>query len=139
MTIPISSERELARLPVTQTHDILLARMVAREEAAKLGFSAKALTQIATSVSEVTRNVIQHAHAPGQLRIFHVTSENRVGLMISVDDKGVGIANVDDVVVRGLAGAGIPGCRKLMDEFRIESQAGSETKVTMVKWNERPQ
>jgi anti-sigma regulatory factor (Ser/Thr protein kinase) len=88
MNLSISSEKELARLPVTQTHDILLARMVAREEAAKLGFSTKALTQISTSVSEITRNVIQHAHAPGQFRIFQVISENRRGLMISVEDEG---------------------------------------------------
>lgn len=139
MTIPISSEKELARLPVTQTHDILLARMVAREEAAKLGFSTKALTQIATSVSEMTRNVIQHAHAPGQFRIFHVSKDDQCGLMISVEDEGVGIAKLDEVAARGMAGAGIPGCRKLMDEFAIESQAGSGTKVTMIKWSERTQ
>jgi serine/threonine-protein kinase RsbT len=129
--------RELVRLPVVRMRDVVLSRLVVRDEAARMGFPARALTQIATAVSEVTRNVVQHAHAPGQLRLFEVTERDRSGLKIAVDDAGGGIADVD-LAMAGLApGAGIPGCRTLMDEFAIRSSAGQGTAVSMIKWSAR--
>jgi serine/threonine-protein kinase RsbT len=108
--------------------------MVAREEAVRLGFSAQALTQIATATSEITRNVVQHARGSGQIRIFEIADNGRLGLRIFVEDAGAGIADVGRVLAGASAGAGIPGCRKLMDEFAIRSSVGGGTAVTMVKW-----
>lgn len=127
-------DTELARLPVVKIQDVLLARFVAREEGARMGFTAQALTQIATAVSEITRNVVQHAGCAGQIRLFEVNDSGRVGLRIAVDDGGSGIADVDRALAGMSAGAGIPGCRKLMDEFGIRSGVGAGTAVTMVKW-----
>jgi serine/threonine-protein kinase RsbT len=127
-------EKELAKLPIARLQDVLLARLVVREEAARLGFAAQALTQIATAVSEITRNVVQHSGASGHLSVFEVTDGGRIGLRISVDDTGQGIGDVDHALSGTAPGAGIPGSRKLMDEFAIRSIAGTGTSVTMVKW-----
>jgi serine/threonine-protein kinase RsbT len=125
---------ELAKLPVVRMQDVLLARMVVREEAKRLGFSAQALTQIATATSEITRNVVQHARGTGQIRICEITDNGRLGLRIDIEDAGTGIADVDRVLAGASPGAGIPGCRKLMDEFAMRSSLGGGTAVTMVKW-----
>jgi serine/threonine-protein kinase RsbT len=127
-------DTELARLPVVKIQDVLLARFIAREEGARIGFTAQALTQIATAVSEITRNIVQHAASAGQIRLFEVRDGGRVGLRIAVDDSGSGIADVDRALTGMSSGAGIPGCRKLMDEFGIRSSVGAGTTVTMVKW-----
>jgi serine/threonine-protein kinase RsbT len=135
MTITTTdNEKELAKLPVARLQDVLLARLVVREEGARLGFAAQALTQIATAVSEIARNVVQHSGASGHLSVFKITDGGRIGLRISVDDTGIGIGDVERVLAGTAPGAGIPGCRKLMDEFAIRSTAGAGTSVTMVKW-----
>ena len=133
-TITTHDDRELAKLPVVRMQDVLLARLVAREEAARMGFTAQAITQIATAVSEITRNVVQHADGAGQLRVFEVAQDGRSGIKIAVDDTGGGFANVDGALSGVSSGAGIPGSRKLMDEFAIRSSVGTGTAVTMVKW-----
>ena len=127
-------ELELARLPVARIQDVLLSRMVVREQGTRLGFAPQALTQIATAVSEITRNVVQHAGGAGQVRVLKLTVPGRCGLKISVEDSGVGIDDIDRVLAGSSPGAGIAGCRKLMDEFAIRSGAGTGTAVTMVKW-----
>ena len=126
--------KELAKLPVVRLQDVLLARLVVREEAARLGFAAQVLTQIATAVSEIARNVVQHSGGSGHLSVFEIIDGGRIGLKVCVDDSGRGIGNVDHALAGTAPGAGIPGCQKLMDEFAIRSTAGIGTSVTMVKW-----
>jgi anti-sigma regulatory factor (Ser/Thr protein kinase) len=137
-TTTTQHEKELAKLPVARLQDVLLARVVVREEAARLGFASQALTQIATAVSEITRNVVQHSGASGHLSVSEVVDAGRIGLKIFVHDTGRGIGDIDRVLAGTGPGAGIPGCRKLMDEFAIRSTAGTGTSVTMMKWLARP-
>src|SRR5690348_16670215 len=120
-TYTVEDGKELAKLPVARIQDVLLARLVVREEAARLGFGAQAVTQMATAVSEITRNVIQHAGGPGQLRVSAITRHSRRGLKITIEDEGVGIAEVERAMTGTTPGAGIPGSRRLMDEFAVES------------------
>ena len=127
-------EIELAKLPVARIQDVLLSRMIVREEAARLGFGPQALTQIATAVSEIARNVVQHAGRAGQVRVLKTTIQSRLGLKITVEDDGAGIADIDRALAGTSPGAGIPGARKLMDEFTIRSSLGTGTVVNMVKW-----
>jgi len=94
----------------------------------------QALTQIATAVSEITRNVVQHAGSVGQIRVLKTAEPGRLGLKIAVEDGGTGIADIDRVLAGTSPGAGIPGSRRLMDEFTIRSSTGTGTSVTMVKW-----
>ena len=127
-------QKELAKLPVGRIQDVLLARMIARQEAARMGFGPQALTQIATAVSEITRNVVQHAGVAGEVRMSELFENERRGLQISVEDAGKGIGNVEHVLSGTSPGAGIPGCQRLMDRFSMHSSAGSGTLVIMVKW-----
>jgi serine/threonine-protein kinase RsbT len=129
--------REIVRLPIAGVQDVLMIRLIARQEAARLGFAPQAMTQIATAVSEIVRNVVQHAGTAGQVRLFEAAEEERVGLTITVEDHGRGIADLDGALTGAAPGAGIPGCRKLMDSFTIRSSAGAGTAVTMAKWVRR--
>ena len=125
---------ELAKLPLARIQDVLLSRMVVREEGARFGFPPHALTQIATALSEIARNVVQHAGAGGQVRIVRISDGVRRGLQITVEDHGIGMADVDAVLAGASPGAGIPGARKLMDEFAIRSSPHAGTAVRMIKW-----
>ncbi len=137
MTQPNSTspELELAKLPLAQMQDVLLARFVGRAEATRMGFGPLVLTRIATAISEICRNVIQHSGAQGHIAFSDVSRAGRRGLKIVVQDRGHGIAHLEQLLQNGQAlGAGISGTRRLMDEFQIESQPSQGTKVTMTKW-----
>ena len=81
----------LARLPIAKMQDVLLARFVGRDEAVKLGFAPVLLTRVATAISEITRNVVQHAGGPGEIRLGRISVNDRMGLRIVVTDKGKGV------------------------------------------------
>ena len=129
---------ELARLPVAKMQDVLLARFVGRDEAVKLGFAPAMLTRVATAISEVTRNVVQHAGCPGEIRLGRISVNDRMGLRIVVADKGKGVERPERFMEEGkigTLGAGLPGTRKLVDRFEIQSVLGAGTTVTMDVWN----
>jgi serine/threonine-protein kinase RsbT len=128
---------ELARLPIAKIQDVLLARFVGREEAAKMGFSPAVLTRLATVISEITRNVVQHSGGPGDILIGQVAEGDRRGLRIIVTDKGKGIEHPERFLEEGkpgTLGAGLPGTRGLVDQFHIQSAPGTGTTVTMEVW-----
>ena len=133
----ISSERELVRLPVAKMQDVLLARFIGREEAAKIGFPVLVLTRISTAISEIARNVVQHAGQPGEAIFTLVITDEKNGIRIVIEDLGKGVEepekHLNNNSAKGM-GAGLPSARKLMDEFHIHSVVGQGTKVTMVKW-----
>src|SRR5581483_1489266 len=125
---------ELARFPLAGVQDVLVARLVVREQSLRMGFPPQCVTQIATAVSEITRNVVQHAEAFGQLRIAEIYEGGRRGLKVTVTDDGIGIPDVGAAMAGVAPGAGIPGSRRLMDQFGIDSARGKGTIVTMTKW-----
>ena len=128
---------ETARLPIAKMQDVLLARFVGRDEAAKMGFPPVLLTRIATAISEITRNVVQHAGCPGVFQIGQVSVEDRLGLRIIVSDKGKGMENSERFVDHGKlgsSGAGLPGASKVMDTLQVQSAPGEGTAVTMEVW-----
>ena len=128
---------EQARLPVAKMTDVLLARFVGRDEATKLGFAPEILTRVATVISEISRNVVQHAGCPGEIQIGQIAHGDRRGLRIVVADKGRGIKQADGLVEEGKAGtlgAGLTGTRRLVDRFQLESSPGAGTTVTMDFW-----
>jgi serine/threonine-protein kinase RsbT len=128
---------ELARVPIAKMQDVLLARFVGRDEATKMGFPPAVLTHLTTAISEITRNVVQHAGCSGDIQIGRISQGDKVGLRIIVSDKGNGIEQperfmVDDEL--GALGAGLPGTRRLVDQFDIKSAPGEGTTVTMELW-----
>lgn len=124
-------------LPVTCDADVVSARQRGRELAARLGFGAGDQTVIAAAISEIGRNIIRYA-AHGEIE-FRVDDDPRAGgITVVARDRGPGIADVelamqDGYSTAGGLGLGLPGARRLMDEFRIESAPGRGTTVTMKK------
>ncbi|MGA2244940.1 MAG: ATP-binding protein [Verrucomicrobiota bacterium] len=128
---------ELARLPIAKVQDVLLARFVGRDEATKMGFPPAILTRLATVISEITRNVVQHAGCAGEIRIGQVAEGDKHGLRIIVSDKGKGIEHPErllEYAKAGTLGSGLPGSRSLVDHFHIESAPGAGTTITMDFW-----
>jgi anti-sigma regulatory factor (Ser/Thr protein kinase) len=131
-------------LSLHSSADIVIARQRCRSLAEQAGFSHNAVTLIATAVSEIARNVLEHAGG-GEMRMALVGDPARPGIEIVAVDQGPGIADVDALLgADGLdgawrpAGIGLPGARSLMDEFEIVSAVGQGTTVTMKKWMVEP-
>jgi serine/threonine-protein kinase RsbT len=118
--------------------DIVTARNTGRQIAATLGFSSTDLTLIATAISEVARNIAVYA-PPGQIAIKIVERDGHQGVRVEATDHGPGIEDTelalrDGFSTRRSLGIGLPGARRLMDEFMLDSKVGSGTSVTMTKW-----
>ena len=128
---------ELARLPIAKMQDVLLARFVGRDVATKMGFPPTILTRLATVISEITRNVVQHAGSSGEIQMGRVAEGDKLGLRIIVSDKGKGIEHPERFLEEGklgTLGAGLAGARRLVDQFHIQSAPGTGTTVTMDLW-----
>jgi serine/threonine-protein kinase RsbT len=126
------------RIEVAADTDIVEARQTGRDLAAQLGFSLTDLTLIATAISEIARNITTYA-GRGEITLRLVRQGERRGLLVVATDDGPGIADVDRALEDGYStgrgmGLGLPGARRLMDEFEIDSGPGRGTTVTMRKW-----
>lgn len=131
----MSSEK---RIPIESDADIVVSRQAGRELAATLGFSASDLTVIAAAISEVARNIYSYARR-GEIRISIVERNGRRGICVVAVDAGPGIADLDLAMQDGYStsgslGLGLPGVRRLMDQFELQSSASAGTTVTMWKW-----
>ena len=121
--------------------DIVTARQEGRRLSSELGFTSTDLTLIATAISEVARNIRLYA-GRGDVRLRLVREGSREGISVVARDKGPGIEDVelamrDGYSSRGSSGLGLPGARRLMDEFEIRSKPGNGVTVTMKKWTRR--
>lgn len=128
------------RVAITSDEDLVTARAQGRALAEQLGFPRPDPTLIATAISEIARNIVVHV-GQGEIILRPVENTNRYGLTVIAIDEGSGIRNVeaalrDDYSGRGGLGLGIPGARRLMDDFTMESDADGTT-VTMTKWRFR--
>lgn len=119
--------------------DIVKARQLAREMAKQIGFGTVDQARIATTVSELARNIYLYTEK-GEIYYEVVeTIEHNKGLRLYIQDEGPGIADISKVMQDGYTtsgglGAGLPGAKRLMDEFDIESQVGKGTKIIITKW-----
>ena len=129
------------RVAITTDADLVTARAEGRAMAQRLGFPRPDPTLIATAISEVARNIVVHVgRGEGVLRPFE--DADRYGVVVIASDDGPGIRDVeaalrDDYSGRGGLGLGLPGARRLMDDFEIASDAENGTTVTMGKWRFR--
>jgi serine/threonine-protein kinase RsbT len=128
-----------ASIAVASDPDIVAARQRGRSMAQQLGFRATDATLIATAISELARNILLYARS-GEIVISAIERGERRGLEVTARDDGPGIASValamqDGYSTSGRLGLGLPGVRRLMDEFVIRSDPGRGTMVTVKKWN----
>ena len=129
------------RVPIEADADLVTARAEARAMAVRLGFPRPDPTLIATAISEVGRNIVVHA-GRGEILLRPLDEPDRYGIVVIAKDFGPGIRDLDAALHdeysgRGGLGLGLPGARRLMDEFEIESDPESGTTVTMRKWRHR--
>ena len=118
--------------------DIVSARQQGRLLATSIGFGATDATLIATAISELARNIVMYA-GQGEVVVRNVEISHRKGIVIVARDSGPGIRSIDDVLRDGYStsgglGLGLPGVKRLMDEFAIDSELGHGTMVTIKKW-----
>lgn len=127
---------------ISKDADVVTARQKGKEIAAPLGFSTTDCTIIATAISEVARNIVKFARR-GEVMIDVVKDKGKDGVRVVARDAGPGIPDVDRALEDGYStyeglGLGLPGCRRIMDDFQLESTPGEGTTVTMEKWLRRP-
>jgi serine/threonine-protein kinase RsbT len=133
----VSAAAEI-RVAINSDQDIVGARQKGRALAAHVGFSPADATLIATAISELARNIISYARK-GEIRLQIIQNATRQGIVVTAWDEGPGIRDIqqalrDGFSTSGSLGLGLPGVRRLMDEFQISSQAGQGTTVTVKKW-----
>lgn len=135
MDMPVS-------LQIHTEQDIVTARHIGRQIAKKLAFSNIVQSRIATVISELARNIYLYADE-GLISIDTIERDGMLGLRIQAKDRGPGIRDLrlameDGYSTSGALGAGLPGVKRLMDEFQIESILHQGTYVSAVKWRREP-
>ncbi|HEX4649324.1 MAG TPA: ATP-binding protein [Steroidobacteraceae bacterium] len=127
------------QIRIASDKDVVTARQQGRAVALQTGFSVSEATLIATAISELARNIVSYADQ-GSVTLRPVHGVNgTVGLTIIASDTGPGIIDVAQALRDGYSssgglGLGLPGVRRLMDEFDISSRPGVGTTVTVTKW-----
>lgn len=118
--------------------DIVAARQLGRNVAKELGFGTVDQARITTAISELARNIYLYA-GQGQICIEKLYENGKAGLKVVAIDNGPGIKDIRQVMEDGYStsgglGAGLPGVKRLMDEFGINSTPGNGTEITATKW-----
>jgi serine/threonine-protein kinase RsbT len=125
------------KVEITGDIDVIQARQAGRALASNLGFSSSDLVVVPTAISELARNILRYA-GRGEITIEAVRGR-RTGIKVVATDSGPGIADIalalqDGYSSSGSLGLGLPGVRRLADEFAIRSERGAGTVVQMIKW-----
>jgi serine/threonine-protein kinase RsbT len=118
--------------------DIVIARTLARDTAKSIGFGAIDQARIATAVSELARNIFLYA-GTGSVTVREIEKLGRRGIEIVCEDQGPGIADLNLAMQDGYTtsrgmGMGLPGAKRLMDEFTINTEVGVGTTIVCRKW-----
>jgi serine/threonine-protein kinase RsbT len=126
------------RVAIRTDADVVTARQEARTMGAGLGFSSTDLTLLATAISEVARNITAYA-GEGEVNLRIVRENGREGIEVVASDRGPGIADVELAMRDGYTtgnglGLGLPGTRRLVDDFQLQTEPGAGTTIRLVKW-----
>ena len=133
-------DESVITMAISGEADLLQVRAMLRGEAQHAGMSLTAETKLVTAGSELARNIVRYAtHGQGIATVERLTSGERRGVRAVFTDSGPGIADVDQVMRDGFStggslGLGLPGSRRLVDEFAIDSAAGRGTTVVIAQW-----
>jgi serine/threonine-protein kinase RsbT len=131
--------RDEIRVAIRTDSDVVTARQEARSMGAGIGFSSTDLTLLATAISEVARNITTYA-GEGEVILRLRDERGRKGIEVLAVDEGPGIADVEQAMQDGFTtgnglGLGLPGTRRLVDEFELRTAPGEGTTVRLVKWS----
>jgi|SRR5437867_6707404 len=134
------AEESVTTLTINGEADLLRIRGMLRAEAQLAGLSLTAETKLVTAGSELARNIVRYAtHGQGTASVERLSSDGRRGVRAAFTDSGPGIADLDEVMRDGFStggslGLGLPGSRRLVDEFAIDSAPGRGTTVVIAQW-----
>ena len=125
-------------LRILQHTDVQLAVMTVQQMAKDIGMSTGASASLATAVSELCTNITKYAQT-GRVKLRPVSRRGQPGIEAVIEDAGLGIENLeeamkDHVSSGGTLGLGLPGAKRLVDEFEVKTEAGKGTCVKVVKW-----
>ncbi len=126
------------KVEILAEQDIVIARQRGRAIARELGFSIVDQSRIATSISELARNIFLYA-GKGTVHIRPLDKNGKLGIEIVAEDRGPGIRDTKLAMLDGFStsnglGMGLPGTQRLMDEFQLNSEPGVGTTVVVRKW-----
>ena len=130
---------ESKTIALENAQDIAIARNEVRALAAALGFRPLDQTRLATVASELARNIVKYGGGGRLIAQPTEDSNGRQALRLIFEDQGPGIPNIEDAMSNGFStgrglGFGLPGSKRLVDEFKIESEVGRGTRVTVLRW-----
>lgn len=122
---------------ISSAEDVIRARQAVRELAREMGFGAVDQTRLTTAVSELARNIYQYATS-GIVTLFALKEDHKA-IKVVCEDWGPGIPDIELAMsngfsTRGSLGLGLPGSKRLVDDFEITSEPGKGTRVTITKW-----
>lgn len=126
-------------IPITEEHHIARARRAAMALAKGTGFRRTRALYIATAVTELASNLFFHTPRGGSVTMAPVEHGGEFGVEVIAEDDGPGIEEVDRAMQDGFTtggglGGGLPGVKRLMDEFEITSTVGVGTRIVTRKW-----
>jgi serine/threonine-protein kinase RsbT len=129
---------EANRINIEENDDLVRARARVRDVAIEMGFSHIDQVRLVTAVSELARNIVRYAET-GFMEITKVAGSGRRGLQVKFEDRGQGIEDIELAMTDGYTsgrglGKGLPGTRRLVDDFEIQSEIGRGTTVVITKW-----
>jgi len=125
-------------LPLRNPQDLVTCRQAVRQIAEEAGFRVLGQTMLVTATSELARNTIIHGGG-GEALWEIVELEGRVGIKLTFNDRGPGIANMELALTHGWTsggglGMGLTGAQRLVHEFSITSAVGQGTRVSILRW-----
>jgi serine/threonine-protein kinase RsbT len=125
-------------MTIAREIDVIPFRNRVKEFAAKIGMGTVNQTKLITSASELARNMLKYANG-GQATIEVISTGRQNGVRLIFEDQGPGIANLEQAMKDGFStskslGLGLPGTKRLVNDFKIESEVGKGTRVTIIKW-----
>ncbi len=129
------------KIRIATEGDIVTARQTVRKIAIDTGLTGSNVALVATAVSELARNIVEYARS-GCIEVQLMERAGRHGIKIIASDEGPGIVDLELAMQDGYStggglGLGLPGTKRMMDEFELESTSGVGTTVTVIKWVDR--
>jgi serine/threonine-protein kinase RsbT len=126
-------------VPIRSSEDVVRMRQWVRARAVGLGFNLVDQTKIVTAASELARNILEHGGGEGHVHLDLLTNNSKNGLRLTFEDKGPGIADVEQALKDGFTsggglGLGLGGAKRLVNEFEIVSRAGEGTRIIITRW-----
>jgi serine/threonine-protein kinase RsbT len=134
--VPLSATESV---PIRSSEDVVRMRQWVRARAMGIGFNLVEQTKIVTAASELARNILEHGGGEGHVQLDLVTNNSRTGLRLTFEDKGPGIADIEQALKDGFTsgsglGLGLGGSKRLVNEFEIASRPGEGTRIAITRW-----